>query len=357
MTRRNDLRILLSLLCLATITGCGGSSDSAAAAGSDAASSSPSSTAWLPSRIQAATQTATQNPACTAIQPFYWEIGDQSATQASGTAGGSTPTASTPMLIASASKWLFGAYVLQHTNGELTPDALSALTMRAGYTSFRYGSCIKLIAANQNAETVHECFIAPRLLGSGANSDFSNTSAGQFYYNGGHFQWLADTTLGLGGMNNAVLASTLTSAIGTDLSLTYDSPQLAAGVRTTGQDYGKFLRKILANQLLMHDALGTQAVCANPKTCPSQTLSSPIPTTETWHYSLAHWVEDDPLVGDGAFSSPGAFGFYPWIDASKTWYGVLARYSTRSVTDDSVAMDSVTCGRKIRKAWLTATPQ
>lgn len=107
----------------------------------------------------------------------------------------------------------------------------------------------------------------------------------------------------------------------------------------------------------MHDALGTQAVCANPKTCPGQALSSPIPTTETWHYSLAHWVEDDPLVGDGAFSSPGAFGFYPWIDASKTWYGVLARYSTRSVTDDSVAMDSVTCGRKIRKAWLTATPQ
>jgi len=30
-------------------------------------------------------------------------------------------------------------------------------------------------------------------------------------------------------------------------------------------------------------------------------------------------------VGDGAFSSPGAFGFYPWIDRTKTNYGVLAR--------------------------------
>ena len=32
------------------------------------------------------------------------------------------------------------------------------------------------------------------------------------------------------------------------------------------------------------------------------------------------------MAGDGAFSSPGLFGFYPWIDAGKTYYGVLARY-------------------------------
>ena len=53
--------------------------------------------------------------------------------------------------------------------------------------------------------------------------------------------------------------------------------------------------------------------------------NTPVPSTESWHYSIGHWVEDDPAVGDGAFSSAGAFGFYPWIDASKTYYGVLAR--------------------------------
>lgn len=261
------------------------------------------------------------------------------------------------MLIASASKWIFGSYVLQRNQGALSDEQISALTMRAGYTNFRYGSCIKLIAANQNAETVHECFTARHLLGGGTNGDLNTANAGKFYYNGGHFQWLADTTLDLGNMNNDALASTIISLVGMDLSLTYDSPQLAAGIRTSGQDYGKFLRNILSNQLLMHDSLGSNAVCANPKTCADQAVSSPIPTTETWHYSLAHWVEDDPIMGDGAFSSPGAFGFYPWIDASKTWYGVLARYSTNSVTDDSVAFNSVNCGRKIRKAWLTGIAQ
>ena len=59
-------------------------------------------------------------------------------------------------------------------------------------------------------------------------------------------------------------------------------------------------------------------------------------------------MEDDPVVGDGAFSSPGAFGFYPWIDASKTYYGVLARQGAAGT-----GVDSVNCGRLIRKAWVT----
>lgn len=54
-------------------------------------------------------------------------------------------------------------------------------------------------------------------------------------------------------------------------------------------------------------------------------------------------------MGDGAFSSPGAFGFYPWIDAGKTTYGVLARSESAGN-----GIDSVDCGRLVRKAWVTA---
>jgi len=57
------------------------------------------------------------------------------------------------------------------------------------------------------------------------------------------------------------------------------------------------------------------------------------------------------VVGDGAFSSPGAFGFYPWIDRTKTSYGVVAR------NEMGGALTSVFCGRLIRKAWVTGTPQ
>ena len=73
--------------------------------------------------------------------------------------------------------------------------------------------------------------------------------------------------------------------------------------------------------------------------------------SESWHYSVGHWVEDDPVVGDGAYSSAGLFGFYPWIDASKTYYGIVGR-----VIPDG-AMDSVECGRIIRKAWLSGISQ
>jgi len=273
-----------------------------------------------------------------------------------GTAGGTMPMASTQMLIASASKWLFGAYVVQLRNGVLTANDIAALTMRSGHTNFTYGSCIRVNPITQATETVTECFNAPSNSGSGTNADFNPSTSGKYFYNGGHFQWLSVSDLQLGSANNAALKSAVAAQIGNDFSFAYDSPQLAGGAISSATDYGFFLRKILSNQLRMHDALGTNAVCTNPLTCVNA-LSTPISLSESWHYSLAHWVEDDPIVGDGSFSSPGAFGFYPWIDASKTYYGVLARYSLPSGAGDSVAVDSVTCGRKIRKAWLTATAQ
>ena len=75
----------------------------------------------------------------------------------------------------------------------------------------------------------------------------------------------------------------------------------------------------------MRDALGTHAVCAwiGPG---CDAVRSPALTVQ-WHYSISHWIEDDPATGDGAFSSPGAFGFYPWIEANKQYYGVISRFA------------------------------
>lgn len=69
--------------------------------------------------------------------------------------------------------------------------------------------------------------------------------------------------------------------------------------------------------------------------------------SEPWKYSLAHWVEKD-----GTFCSAGAFGFYPWIDSSKTWYGVVARYATPNII---AYQQSVVCGLAISNGWLTAS--
>ncbi|MDB6063511.1 MAG: beta-lactamase family protein [Verrucomicrobiaceae bacterium] len=302
-------------------------------------------------RASAATQTADTNGMCTVIQPFYWEIGDKTAALASGSVGGSTYTATTVMPIASASKWIFGSYVVQLRAGQLNSADISALTMRSGYTSLGELSCVVLPSNQQDAETVSDCFHAD------GNDAFDVNAVDHFFYNGGHFQKLA-VDLGLGNDNNASLQAHIQSQLGSDFAFSYGFPQLAGGVSTSAANYAVLLRKILGNQLFMHDRLGSNAVCTNlnapfnATTCPQIPLGTPSPSTESWHYSLGHWLEDDPTVGDGAFSSPGAFGFYPWIDASKTYYGVLARKGP-----PGSGFDSASCGRLIRKAWVTATVQ
>jgi hypothetical protein len=69
------------------------------------------------------------------------------------------------------------------------------------------------------------------------------------------------------------------------------------------------------------------------------------------HYSIGHWVEDD-ANGDGAFSSAGAFGFYPWISRDETTWGVLARFEFR-LDGARIGTASLMCGREIRAAWAS----
>ena len=300
-------------------------------------------------RIHAANQTAQRSAQCQAIQPFYWEIGNQVQKLAGGSEGDNSYTATTEMPIASASKWIFGAYVVQLRNGQLNDDDVAALTMTSGYTNFGTTSCIKLLPSRKESETVADCFAQANRKG-GYNSDYNADALGKFYYNGGHFQKLA-MDLGLGANNNDALAQAIQTQLGSEIKLAYGSPQLAGGVRTSAANYAIFLRKILNRQLYISDLLGSHAVCTNPDTC-ATALHTPVPENLSWDYSLGHWVETDPVAGDGSFSSAGALGFYPWIDKNKTWYGIVARQGKAGS-----GADSAQCGGLIRKAWVTGVAQ
>lgn len=300
----------------------------------------------LQQRIDAAVATAKSAPLCTAIQPFYWEIGDSSTALATGSIGGNRFTATTQLDIASSSKWMFAAYLVQRSGGHPTDAEVKALTMRTGYVNVNYGACLRYSPLRQRTETVEECFH------SGGNDTYTATDDGQFYYGNVHFQAYGVQDSSLATKNNATLQAELAGQLGQDFAFRYDQPLISAGIKTSASDYAVFLRKILGGTLTMHDLLGSYAVCTNPSTCTTAAYA-PTPANESWHYSLGHWVEDDPNVGDGAFSSAGAYGFYPWIDVSKRWYGVLARYST----SDSAYNDSMKCGRLLRKAWETGMAQ
>ncbi len=303
------------------------------AASPDAGSADAGGGPTLAERVAAA-EAAAGGAACVSIKPFYWEIGDKDAPLASGSFDTQADTA---MDIASASKFLFGAYVVELNQHDLSQIDHRAMTMGSGYVHMDYLSCV-------HATTVDDCL-------SRNNNDVQETGdLDRFFYNSGHFQHYASAALGLGPDDDAALAIDIGDVLGNELGIAYSSPQLAAGGHMSASDYARFLRKILAGGLAIRDALGADAVCTRPGKCPGAIYS---PAPYAWHYSYGHWVEDDASIGDdGAFSSPGAFGFYPWIDASKTYYGIVAREDKSSL---NAYVDSAVCGRAIRKAFLTGT--
>lgn len=312
--------------------------------GGSSTTPTPTPTPSLTKRIEAAQSTAASGTnACHPIKPFYWEIGDTTGALASGstdsTTGSPTYTATTTMSVASASKWLFAAYIAEKRGGVLSNSDIKFLHFRSGYVSFdAFGSC-------GFTDTVDSC------LNNGSNGNYTASSDGKFDYNGGHMQKLGSLE-GMGTFSNGALATEIRRLLGTDIALSYSQPQLAGGVVTTAADYARFLRKVLAGSLHMKVLLGSNAVCANPRTC-TQAVYTPTQNNEEWSYSMGHWVDADPLAGDGSFSSTGAFGFHPWIDASKTSYGVLARRTTLPGT----GFESIACGRLLRRAWATGTAQ
>lgn len=378
MNLRARLLKLLGLMVLALLTACGEGSSSDSGSGSSGSMGGGNGGITLQARMQAAEATASGNALCTGLTPFYWEIGDQDGVLDSGTGGdnsGTPPNSMTLMAIASASKWVFAAYALERldtsASNPLTTTEVQELNFTSGYDHMADSSCLL-------TTTVGGCLGASNPVG-GLNSDRHSADVGHFFYNGGHMQTLAVDTLHLGGdyinlvSGSPKLAADIQAYVGQDISLDYSNPSLAGGADTTAASYGAFLRKILSGDLRMKSYLSADVVCThtNSTDCPSA-LYSPVDQTgpgpvnnvsdEAWHYSLGHWIEDDPTVGDGAFSSPGADGFYPWIDASVSYYGILARFVPIATANAAPAKQkpyvlSVYCGRAIRKAWLTGMTQ
>lgn len=360
----------------------------------------------LSQKIYAAQQTAyNQSPSssCGIISQnatgnadgFYWEIGDvggplnDSVTHmtAAGSvqppsAVGQTWSRTTSMEIDSASKWMYAEFVAE-LKGQVTGSTASIPSRYVPFLNFTSGYDNMTDNCDQ-AGTVQDCLNnsnggSPAV----ANGTQSTAHVGLFSYDSGHMQVLeagADPNLAgfmKGGNNNVFdLAGEITAALQSKfvfVNLTYSSPLPAGGGVTTPSDYAQFLQGLLStsNPLMMSyflqpTASDPYAVCTNaydPKCTDSfgnpLAVYAPVPSSVSWHYGLGHWIEDDPETGDGAYSSPGKSGFYPWIDSSKTYYGMVARYDTNNTGNALTApfYQSAVCGAAIRKAFTTGVAQ
>jgi hypothetical protein len=291
----------------------------------------------LAARQQAAAQAAQHAKTCTDIGDFYWEIGDAGGKLASGSVG-SKYTSTTSMRIDSASKFVFGSYVLEKLGGK-EPDEhqVHLLDMTGGYAHVKNDIMVCSVFARTVATCAEEDHAAEPHTGD----------IGIFAYGNQGDEELA-VELGLGDKTKEMMAEEYKKYLGDDLDFSFRTLLFAGGLKSTPDNYARFLRKILSGKLRMKDHLGTHAVCASKFDCPDTVAVTPSPYF--WHYSLNHWVEDGKK-DDGAFSSPGLEGFYPWISADKTTYGIVAR----QVFGRKSWATSAWCGMSIRRAWMTGT--
>jgi hypothetical protein len=312
---------------------------------------------------------------------FYWEIGNEKGIITDAETGlkaagsiGSTYSRTKKLMIASASKWLYSTYAVEKlaqfsnsTNSWTFPREYTLyLNFTSGYNNMET-SC-----PGGFSGTVGMCLSALNKDGIPQGA-LSPEAVGRFSYNGAHMAVLhgGGSTTTEGVMNGANdtggdIASAIENTFATKdviMNLTYSSALIEGAGYTSAQDYAAVLQGILRknNPLTMHyflkePAQNPYAVCTNPYDpgCVDENgeplaINSPaIPYK--WHYSLGHWIESDPKTGDGAFSSTGAFGFYPWIDKTKTYYGVISTHA-------SSGKISQACGADIRKAFMTGVPQ
>lgn len=310
-----------------------------------------------PNSAAAAAATAADNPLCVAIEPYYWEIGSRLEKLTSGSVGtnpdGSQVSATTILNVASAAKFVYGTYIVQVRGGaaNLTPEDIEFLTFVSGYSNMGNATTVNC-PSSDSPDTVNTCLLRLNPA-NGLPYDYQDPNTiGVFDYDSGHIENHASLYGGLGDVVFNSLGSIIDAQLGPGISFEYTEPLLAGGIRTDAKQYGAMLRHILSGSLDMLGALGTNQVCTLPSdTCDA--AYSPIP--EAWHYSITHWVENDPNTnGDGAFSSPGALGFYPWIEAKKKYYGMISRANAGSANEGYYSAE---CGRLIRAAWDTGVQQ
>lgn len=297
--------------------------------------------------------TAANSGICDDARPFYWEIGGSSGGPiVGGAVGDPNLSRSDVHHLASASKWVFSAYVLQRYNG--TPGGISgaaivrALNMKAGYTHLDDTLCVE--GSESDSYTVADCFY------DGENSD-RDTPPNEFFYGSGHAQHAAATAtqLNLGAKTKSTLLAEINSQLNLGPTFEYAATNVSGGMQASAADYAVFLQKIMDGTYVISDHLDEYAVptaCAQWWSCPSSPAGS-----VDFHYSLHHWIEDNTQgtlpngkalsPGDGAYSSAGAFGFYPWISNDLQYYGIISREG-----ESGSGGDSLVCGRAIRWAFL-----
>lgn len=103
------------------------------------------------------------------------------------------------------------------------------------------------------------------------------------------------------------------------------NPLLAGGMRASMDDYESVLHFVYdkgrwqGSQLMSPGIFDVQAIAPYP-----EAMIGTTPSTLNGRYGLTAWLEcATPATGCASISSPGAFGFTPWLDRDAGYYAIL----------------------------------
>ena len=249
--------------------------------------------------------------------------------------------------IASGSKWLSGLTVARlvdkgtmrwsDTVGQYFPNA----------PADKKGITLAQLFSHTSAlpDTDNPCMANQRItLGDCANTILANSTLigtpGKVFAYGGNSMQVAGRMAEIASgksWDDLFIAETATPLGLTQTDYAYDStvagyvrmanPRIAEGGRSTLEDYGHVVDMLLADGRYngkVYLSPATLAAMSIDRTVGTQNLSRP-PYTDGFGYGIGHWIDsaNAPDATALVISSPGAFGFTPWVDHGANVAGVL----------------------------------
>ena len=128
-----------------------------------------------------------------------------------------------------------------------------------------------------------------------------------------------------------------------------DNVRYSGGAISTAEDYGKVLTAFLNGDLIADLPAFLKDRTANTQT--DYEIPAVTETMLDWHYGFGFWKECDVVPyqpscdEEPTISSPGAFGFLPWVDFKNEYWGVIAMEESVTLTQrpsvDSVQLEQL----------------
>lgn len=252
--------------------------------------------------------------------------------------------------VASASKMVSGALLFELIRqGRLSLDSTTGQVL--GWTGNKAGITLRhLLSFTSGLQPSHLCTFQSGITLADCVASIAQTSqaaapGARFDYGSTHLQVAARMAeVRTGKTWNALFTETLAQPLGLPSGVTYftapnhplgtTNPLVAGGLRASMNEYAPLLA------LVFHRGTHAGGVIGTPELFDAQAVE-PFPDVVVGNspaadmgmdlrYGLTAWLEcPTPAQGCAVISSPGAFGWTPWVDREAGYYAVLGMHLQR----------------------------